>query len=382
MERFFRFLLVFSLTWLLFSWLGFFNQAEEKNLQDDLVIKGEKEISLYTKPQFTVFNNTDKTVLISSCWGENLSLEKYQNGEFISLLENKDCQKDKIKIESKTKKNFQPNLTLKETSKYQFKINLSEKTYLYDFEVVPPGFFKRMWNTFIYQPIYNLLILIISILPNYSLAWGIIILTLLVRLILLAPNHKALKSQKHLQEIQPKLEEVKKKYKGNDAKIAEETMKIWKKEKVNPLGSCLPILLQFPILIAVFLVLRNGVANQSELLIYDMFKDFDFAKVSMEFFTLNLRENGTWYLGILIAGFQFLQMKLSFNKNLPKKENSKENDFMALQMKMMNNMFTYFMPLLIGFFTLSVPAGVGLYWGVSTAFGVIQQYLLQRKSKV
>src|SRR3989339_407748 len=99
----------------------------------------------------------------------------------------------------------------------------------------------------------------IEVMPGHSLALAIIILTLIIRTILLVPSQHAIKSQKKLQEIQPKLEEIKKKYAGNQEKIAMETMKVWQENKVNPMGSCLPLLVQFPIMIALFYAVKYGI---------------------------------------------------------------------------------------------------------------------------
>jgi YidC/Oxa1 family membrane protein insertase len=90
--------------------------------------------------------------------------------------------------------------------------------------------------------------------PNYGVA--IIILTLLIRLLLLPLGIKQIKSMQSMQAIQPKVKELQKKYKGNKAKAQEETMKLYREAGVNPLGGCLPLLLQFPILIAMYSVLR------------------------------------------------------------------------------------------------------------------------------
>lgn len=93
-----------------------------------------------------------------------------------------------------------------------------------------------------------------DIVPNYGIA--IIILTLLIRLVLLPLGIKQIKSMQAMQAIQPRVKELQKKYKGNKAKAQEETMKLYREAGVNPLGGCLPLLLQFPILIAMYSVLR------------------------------------------------------------------------------------------------------------------------------
>ncbi len=95
---------------------------------------------------------------------------------------------------------------------------------------------------------------IYDIVGNYGLS--IILLTIVIKIVLLPLGVKQIKSMQAMQSIQPKVKELQKKYKGNKAKVQEETMKLYKDAGVNPLGGCLPLLLQFPILIAMYAVIR------------------------------------------------------------------------------------------------------------------------------
>jgi YidC/Oxa1 family membrane protein insertase len=95
---------------------------------------------------------------------------------------------------------------------------------------------------------------IYDVVPNYGLS--IIVLTVVIRLILLPLGIKQIKSMQHMQAIQPKIKELQKKYKNNKQKQQEETMKLYREAGVNPLGGCLPLLLQFPILISMYSVIR------------------------------------------------------------------------------------------------------------------------------
>ena len=95
---------------------------------------------------------------------------------------------------------------------------------------------------------------IYDLVGNYGLS--IILLTILIKVVLLPLGVKQIKSMQAMQSIQPKVKELQKKYKGNKTKVQEETMKLYKEAGVNPLGGCLPLLLQFPILIAMYAVIR------------------------------------------------------------------------------------------------------------------------------
>ena len=122
----------------------------------------------------------------------------------------------------------------------------------------PTGRRSRCWRSGIFQALLNaigwVLAWIYDLVGNYGLS--IILLTILIKVVLLPLGVKQIKSMQAMQSIQPKVKELQKKYKGNKTKVQEETMKLYKEAGVNPLGGCLPLLLQFPILIAMYAVIR------------------------------------------------------------------------------------------------------------------------------
>lgn len=123
------------------------------------------------------------------------------------------------------------------------------------FSMTEPGFFTKIFRTFITRPLFNALIFVASWVPSHNLGIAVLLLTILIKLLLLIPNQHALEGQKKLQELQPRMEEIKKKFPGDTTRVQEETMKLWKEMKINPLQSCLPTVLQLPILIGLFLSL-------------------------------------------------------------------------------------------------------------------------------
>lgn len=246
-----------------------------------------------------------------------------------------------------------------------------------EFSIQEPGIFRKTWNTILYRPLLNLLLFLSVTFPVKSLGLGIILLTILVRLVLLVPSQRALKAQKRLQDVQPKLEAIKKKYAGNQERIAKETMALWKQEKVNPFGSCLPLVIQFPVLIALFYVIRNGLNPDNAYLLYDALASVDFSKIDTHFIgLLELTKMNTIVLPLIIGILQYIQMKMAMAKKPAAPSGEKGSE-----MQMANNMMVYFMPVMIALFTASVPAGVGLYWGISTVFGIGQQLYVNAASK-
>lgn len=246
-----------------------------------------------------------------------------------------------------------------------------------EFTVVEEGIIKKLVYGIFFKPIYNLLVFLISVLPYHDLGLAIILLTLIIRTLLLIPNNKAMRSQQKLQDIQPRLQKIKDKYKGDQQKISMETMALWKEAKVNPLGSCFPMLLQFPFLIALFYVIKGGLNPDNAHLLYTTYSGFDIDTINVMFLgILDLTKPNIYVLPVVIGGLQFLQIKLSmFNKKKDKKDSKdkKKNEFEAA-----TSMMQYFMPVMIAVFTASLPAGVGLYWGVSTSYGVVQQLYINK----
>lgn len=251
-----------------------------------------------------------------------------------------------------------------------------------EFTVSEVGFWKKFFRTIFYQPLYNTLVLFIKIAPINDLGFAIILLTLLIRFILLVPSQHAIESQRKMQELQPKLEAVKKKYAGNQERIAQETMRLWKENRVNPFGSCLPIVIQFPILIALFYVIRNGLNPDNAYLLYSPLKNVDLSRINTDFLgILELTKINTFVLPLIVGALQFFQLKLAILKKKPAQE-TQGTPAKGSEMETVNKSMTYIMPVMIAIFTVSVPAGVGLYWGISTLFAIVQQAVSNRKAAV
>ncbi len=257
------------------------------------------------------------------------------------------------------------------------------------FNLGQPG---TIWSTLLnlfYEPIYNLFIALITFLPGHSLGLAIIIITLIIRFILLVPQHHMLMSQKKLQVIQPKIKEIQKKYKGDQAKLGMEMLELYKKEWVNPMGSCLPLLIQMPILIGLYWVISGANDPSNFYHLYSFFSDFNPLSINSEFLTLDLQHIGG-VIGLIFAlvlGFiQWVQAKLSFSYNPPtkkddatstsivtKKDGNETPEF-ALDPAMMQKMMLYMFPVMIGVSSYFFPLGVGLYWFIGTIFVIIQQW--------
>jgi len=219
----------------------------------------------------------------------------------------------------------------------------------------------QIFETILTQPLLSLLVFFYNFIPGHDLGVAIILLTVVVRIILFPFSRLSLKSQKAMQEIQPKLEEIKKKYAGNREGQAKAMMNLYKENKVNPFSSCLLLLIQMPILIAVFQVLRVGVVDSSLNLV--------------AFGFLNLSQTNI-FLAIVTAVFQYFQMKtLPTAKPAPvfvKKDGAKDENMAA----MMNKQMKVMMPFLTLVMGMTLPSGLMLYWLIGLFFSMLEQKLI------
>jgi membrane protein insertase Oxa1/YidC/SpoIIIJ len=150
------------------------------------------------------------------------------------------------------------------------------------------GMINNLFSHLFFAPVYNLFIFLLSFLPNHSLGLAIILLTIIIRLILLVPQHHMLMSTRKLQAIQPKIKEIQEKHAEDRSKLGMELMELYKKEKVNPFGSCLPLLIQMPILIVLYQVIYGVTTVADTYYLYGLFQSFNISVITTNFFGLNL----------------------------------------------------------------------------------------------
>lgn len=231
-----------------------------------------------------------------------------------------------------------------------------------------------LFTTFCYQPILNLVIFLYNNIPGHDLGVVIVILTLIIRIILYPLAQKSIVSQKALNDLQPKVEEIKKKYADNKEEMGKAMMSVYKDNKVNPFSSCLPLLVQLPFLIAVFQVFRDNFNEKSLQLVYPFIHRPDVIhSISLGFVDLS---KPNIVLAVLAGAAQFWQAKMMMTKRpVVHTEGSKDEDMMAI----MNKQMLYFMPILTVVIGFSLPGGLTLYWFITTVFQALQQYYLFHK---
>ncbi|MEK7644560.1 MAG: YidC/Oxa1 family membrane protein insertase [Patescibacteria group bacterium] len=231
-----------------------------------------------------------------------------------------------------------------------------------------------LFQTVVYQPIFNSFVLLYNFIPDVGVV--ILVITVVIKLLLYPLTASSIKAQKSLSEMQPRLDELKAKFKDDKQLLAQETMKMYKEHKVNPLGSCLPILVQLPIFIALYMVLQAGLASNN----FDKLYPFVTNPGQLNTVTFGLFDlkNNSIVLALLAGAAQYFQSKMFIRKKAPKVagEGAKDENMTA----MMNKQMLYFLPLMTAFIGMKMPAGLTLYWFLSTLLTVAQQMILFRKT--
>jgi len=246
-----------------------------------------------------------------------------------------------------------------------------------------------LFNELIYQPIYNLLVLIYNIIPGHDFGIAIIIVTILVKLLLIPFSRKQIESQKKMQELQPKIKEVQQKYKNDKEKQSRAMMELYKENKANPFSGCLPMILQLIFLIAIYRVLFNiskdGAAAEGIYpfihnpgIVKHMFLGFLDLSVPANIHEFSIYNIVRLILVVAAAAAQFFQTKMLMAKssNAKKiKDDKKDPDFSQA----MSQQMLYLAPVMTLLIGLRFPSGLALYWLVSTLFMIFQQSYLQRE---
>lgn len=262
-----------------------------------------------------------------------------------------------------------------------------------------------LWNDVLIRTVLNLLVSFYKIfnsigLPG-SLGLAIVALTVLIRLVLYPLTTAQMKSTQQMQTLKPLMDRIREKYKKDKLRQQQEMAKLYKEHGVNPAAGCFPLLIQIPIFIALYNVLLQVVSNgdiaktTSDInkIVY-----FPFLKIDTpwdpNFFGVNIgaRPSDWQHVGLFLllvpvitAALQFVQTKMMVPKTqealveqaaADKKVDT--SDFANVMQKQM----LYFFPVMIGVVSYSFPIGLSLYWNAFSLFGIIQQYLFNRRKRI
>lgn len=378
-------ILLFSL--LFFFIFSYFQWKNEKAAQEWIVFSSQKsEYSIPAGVMFEIQNNTDVPLVFDTC----TSLEIRSKGELVSLPESL-CGNRTIPSRSQFSLDLTPQYTLFENIwEYDVLWTVGDKKFNESFEISYKGNISKLFTEIFYAPVYNLMAFLIHTFGN-SLWWAILAITCIIRVILLFPQHKMMVSQRKLQAIQPKIKKLQQEYKGKQQELGVKLMELYKEEKVNPLGSCGPLLIQMPILFVLYNIISHITSLKNEFYLYSFLPEFHISQIDPNFFGIDLLASGGItgiILAIIVAFVQYLQMKFSLSGVsqktqkwevvLEKKKDSEEYQSFMPDPEMMNKFMLYGMPVMVWFFTYSLIAWVGLYWGTSTCIALLQQIFVNK----
>ena len=219
----------------------------------------------------------------------------------------------------------------------------------------------ELFHKILYQPLFNVLVFLYQYLGDLGVA--IIILTVLIRVVLFPLFYKGAKDQAIMQRLAPKIKEIQTNHKNNREEQAKALMGLYREHKVNPLSSFLLILVQLPILIALYQVFMKGLVGPD-------FLDLNFLGL------IDLSKKSAIIVG-LAAVAQYFQGKLSIIKS--------EKLFKDLTpVERMGRQMIYLGPILtiIFLYFFNLPSAVGLYWLTTSLFSVIQQIIINKRLKL
>ena len=224
-----------------------------------------------------------------------------------------------------------------------------------------------LYTEILYRPLLNAVVFLYDILPGHDFGFAIIVLTALIRILFFPLSIKTVRSQKALSQLNPKLQEIKKKFKDDKSAQSAETMKLYKENNINPLSGCLPLLIQLPILIGLYQAFIAGLKPESLSMLYGfVLNPGTIDNISFGFLDITSKAP---LLAVLAGVAQFVQAwatKAQSQGVSPNKE-----------MAALNSQMLYFFPVMIIVIGWNLPAGLVLYWITTTAFSVLEQLYIK-----
>jgi YidC/Oxa1 family membrane protein insertase len=244
-----------------------------------------------------------------------------------------------------------------------------------------------MWNTLIIQPFTNLLLLIYSLLASLpgAFGWAIILFTIVIRAVTWPLNAQQLKGAQAMQEMQNDKEwqAIQKKYAKDREKLAQEQMRVYKEKGINPFASCLPTLIQFPIIIGLYQAIIHALAStplsllQLARIVYPTLSVAALIPLNSRFLWMDLGQPES----IPIFGFNFptLAIIVAFTTYIQSKLTMPASTNPGDQSAAMGKTMSIYMPLLLGYFALTFASGLSVYFITSNLLG-IAQYAMRGKA--
>lgn len=232
-----------------------------------------------------------------------------------------------------------------------------------------------MFHTLFYEPIYNLIALVLTYVPLHDIGTTIVVVTLFVKLLLLPLNLSALRSQYLMKRIEPEMNKLKEEQKTNPQEASRKMMELYKREKINPFASLFTVILQIPVFFALYFVFSKGLhADPNSLYSFITFPE-----------TLHTRAFGLFDVAqknivvALLAGFSSYMLARRQTSTMVSTKEAHEETFQDQFMKSMKVQMLYILPLIVTFSAAVLPSALGLYWMVSNTVSYILDIYTKQK---
>lgn len=237
---------------------------------------------------------------------------------------------------------------------------------------------KFLFYSLFFEPLYNTLVWLSAFLPNHSLGLAIIILTLAVKSALFPLQHHMSRTQARLKTLEPEFKDLKAKYANDKAEQTRQMMTLYKKHGVNPFTSVILLLIQLPILIAMFYVFKDGFSFRPELL-YSFVVPPSFLNTEL-FGLIDMTKKSVW-LAAAAGLTQFVQFRLAAPPHTTPADNKEGRSLKDELVRSMNMQARYIFPVMIVFVALGFPSAIALYWTVSNLFTIAHEFVVRGRAK-
>lgn len=232
-----------------------------------------------------------------------------------------------------------------------------------------------MFHTIFYEPVYNLLVVVLQIVPLHDIGTAIVIVTLIVKLILLPLNLSALRTQYIMKKLEKETAQVKEEYKTNPQEASRKMLEMYKREKINPFANLFAILIQIPIFFALYFVFSKGLfADPASLYSFVSFPESLHTKA---FGLFDVTEKNI--IIAVLAGLSSYVLARRQTASMSVPAEVKEETFQHQLMRSMKVQLLYVLPVIIGVSAAFLPSALGLYWFISNVIGYAQDVYMKRK---
>lgn len=235
-----------------------------------------------------------------------------------------------------------------------------------------------LFFTIFYQPLFNAFIFIINVIPGGSVGAAIILLTLLVRSALLPLSHKSIVSQSKIRSVAPHIEKLKEEHKDNKQEQARKIMELYRTHGINPFSGLVLVLIQLPIIFALYFVFIKGLPNLRIESLYS-FIHAPGEALNMMFFGFSLAAKKNILFALIASATQFFQIKLSLPPTIKNNSDAKPS-FKDEFTKSLNTQMRFVLPVIVFGVSYSLSAAVALYWATSNLFSIVHELYVKRKA--